>query len=156
MNLDINQKAGLIQLISFVISERINDEATDLSYTELLNLKNILREEEPEEEEPTYALREDGIEVVGSHKVVLNERIQQEEMHEYSIIDRKDFIDELIRWISEARSTDKEMMKQDLFMLQEWKDDYILSSNSTNSYIRQGDSGFDEACKELIELNEGL
>jgi hypothetical protein len=103
-----------------------------------------------------YELREDGIYEVGSHGVTLNEIIQQDELHEYSIIDRKDFIDELIRWISEAKSTDKEMMKQDLFMLQEWEDDYIFSSNSTNSYIRQGDSDFDKTCEELIEINAGL
>lgn len=133
------------------------------SREELAELKEYLEEQswdfttdEVEEKEPKYQLREDGIYVVGSHRVTLNEKIQQEELHEYSIIDRKDFIDELIRWISEARSTDKEMMKQDLFMLQEWEDDYILSSNSTNNYIRQGDSDFDKTCEELIEINEGL
>ena len=133
------------------------------SREELAELKEYLEEQswdfttdEVEEKEPKYQLREDGIYVVGSHKVTLNEKIQQEELHEYSIIDRKDFIDELIRWISEARSTDKEMMKQDLFMLEAWDDDYILSSNSTNSYIRQGDSDFDKTCEELIEINEGL
>lgn len=34
---------GLIQLINYVIEKRVNDKATDLSYTELLNLKNKLK-----------------------------------------------------------------------------------------------------------------
>jgi len=41
--------------------------------------------------------------------IKLNEKIQQEELHEYYIVDREDFIDELIRWISEANK-DKELM----------------------------------------------
>jgi len=132
------------------------------SREELAELKEYLEDKcwdfktDEVEESPTYALREDGIYVVGSHKVTLNEQIRQEELHEYSIIDRKDFIDELIRWISEARSTDKELMKQDLFMIEAWDDDYILSSNSTNSYVRQGDSDFDRICEELIKINESL
>jgi hypothetical protein len=142
----------------------ITINTVNCSREEVQELKDYLEEncwnwktdEVEEEEEPKYQLREGGIYVVGSHKVTLNEKIQQEELHEYSIIDRKDFIDELIRWISEARSTDKEMMKEDLFMLEAWDDDYILSSNSTNSYIRQGDSDFDKTCEELIEINEGL
>ena len=141
----------------------ITIDTHNCSREELAELKEYLEEQSwdfktdgVEEEEHKYELREDGIYVVGSHKVTLNEKIQQEELHEYSIIDRKDFIDELIRWISEAKSTDKELMKQDLFMLEAWDDDYILSSNSTNSYIRQGDSNFDETCEELIELNESL
>ena len=107
-------------------------------------------------EEPTYTLREDGIYIVGSHKVVLNEKIKDEELHEYYIVDRKDFIDELISWISEANDSNKAMMKQDLEELMTWDDDYIFSSNSTNAYIRQGDSNFNETCKELIELSESL
>ena len=137
---------------------KITIDTHNCSREELAELKEYLEEkcwdfktDEVKEVEHKYALREDCIYVVGSHGVTLNEKIRQEELHEYSIIDRKEFIDELIRWISEARN-DKELMKQDLFMLQEWEDDYILSSNSTNSYIRQGDSDFDKTCEELIEI----
>ena len=35
---------GLRQLINYVIEKRVNDKATDLSYTELLNLKNKLND----------------------------------------------------------------------------------------------------------------
>jgi len=156
MKLDLEQKKGLVQLISYTINNRVNDEATDLSYMELLNLKNELqKEEEQEVEDSIYTLVEDGINVRGADKVFLNEKIRNEDLHEYYIVDRKEFVDELIRWISEA-TNDKELMKQDLKMLIDKTDDYMLSSNSTNDYIFEGDSSFDETCQELIELSESL
>jgi polyhydroxyalkanoate synthesis regulator phasin len=85
--------------------------------------------------------------------VTLNDKIHDEELHEYSIIDRTNFIDELINWISEATGSNKYMMKEDLEMLMSWDDDYILSSNSTNSYIGADNSKFNETCKELVELS---
>jgi len=87
--------------------------------------------------------------------VELNEKIQQEELHEYYIVDREDFINELIRWISEANK-DKELMKSDLKMLMDIDDEYILSSNSTNSYLYPGIDGYEDACKELLEINKKL
>lgn len=156
MELDKNQKSGLIQLISYVIGKRVNDEATDLSYTELLNLKNELQKDEPEEEAPNYILIEDGIHIVGSHKVVLNEKIRQEELHEYNIVHRESLIDDLYKWIAEADGVNKQMMIDDLDYLKAFDDDYIFSSVSTNSYIVQGDSEFDQTCEELIKLNGNL
>ena len=107
---------------------------------------------------PLYRLTdEDTIHVVGSGGVKLNEKIRQEDLHEYYIVDRKSLIDDLIRWISEARnSSDKALMEDDLKMLMDVEDDYIFSSNSTNSYITKSDSEFEETCKELIELNSTL
>jgi len=94
-------------------------------------------------------------------EVSLNEKIADEELHEYRIVKRKDLIDDLISWIGEcgmqsSRASDKELMTQDLEMLMEWEDDYIFSSISTNSYLRQGDSEFDTTCEELIKLNKTL
>ena len=88
--------------------------------------------------------------------ITINERIQQEELFDYQIRHRESFIDELINWISEARSTDKELMKADLKMLMKVKDDYILSSISTNDYLYKGCAEFENTCKELLELNETL
>ena len=106
---------------------------------------------------PYELTSEDTIHVVGSGGVKLNEKIRQEDLHEYSIIHRKSFIEELIRWITEARnSSDKMLMQEDLKMLMDVEDDYIFSSNSTNSYITKSDSEFEETCKELIELNKTL
>ena len=130
------------------------------SREELAELKEYLNNESwdfqtDEEKEVVYILQEDGIQIMGSHKVVLNEKICDEELHEYSIIWREDLISNLISWIAESNK-DSALMRQDMEMLMKWEDDYIFSSNSTNAYIRQGDSNFDETCKELIELNETL
>ena len=105
---------------------------------------------------PYELTSEDTIHVVGSGGVKLSEKIRQEDLHEYSIVHRKSFIDELTRWITEARSSDKALMQADLKMLMDVEDDYIFSSNSTNSYITKSDSEFEETCKELIELNKTL
>jgi len=144
---------------------KITIDTHNCSREELAELKEYLEDkcwdfktdEQPEEEEPNYILKDGAIHVVGSHSVTINEKIRDEDLHEYSIIDRADFIDELYRWIGEAKDdTNKQMMKDDLDMLKELKDDYIFSSNSTNSYISSIDSEFDETCKELIEINESL
>ena len=146
------------RLFSFIKEQHeSNNERGE--FDDEMDLKDVLdsaQEHLKEAETPIYRLLEDGIYVVGSHKVTLNERIRQDELHEYSILDRREFIDELIRWIAEAPDGRKAEMKQDLFMLEAWEDDYVLSSNSTNSYIRQGDSNFNETCEELIETNESL
>ncbi len=105
---------------------------------------------------PYELTSEDTIHVVGSGGVKLNPKIRQEDLHEYSIVHRTSFIDELTRWITEARSSDKILMQEDLKMLMDVEDEYIFSSNSTNSYITKSDSEFDETCKQLIELNKAL
>ena len=87
--------------------------------------------------------------------VKLNVKIEEEQLFEYEIIHRESFIDELIRWISEANNH-KQLMKDDLKMLMCVKDEYILSSISTNNYLYNGCSGFENTCKELLELNENL
>jgi hypothetical protein len=97
-----------------------------------------------------YILTENAI-----NGITLNEKIRDEEMHEYYIQDREDFIDSLIMWISEA-TQDKALMKEDLKMLMSVEDDYILSSNSTNSYLYEGCSEFEDTCKELLKINEEL
>jgi len=158
MKLDSKQKSGLIQLIAFVIGNRTNEEATDLSYMELLDLKNTLRqdeEEEPEVAEVKYILSEDGILKVGSHGVTLNDKIRNQELHEYSIAEVDDITSNLMRWIAEGNN-DSGMMRQDLEMLIKCGERYVLTSNSTNSYLIQGDSEFDETCEELMELNNNL
>lgn len=107
-------------------------------------------EEVQEEPEILYVLGDGTI-----NGVSLDEKIRDEDMHEYYITHRESFLEELMRWIGEANK-DKELMKQDLEMLMGWDDEYILTSNSTNSYLGQGDSDFDTACQELLELHEGL
>jgi len=102
-----------------------------------------------EEKEVLHVLGENSI-----NGIKIKERIFQEELFEYKIIDRKEFIDELIRWIGEAKSTDKVLMKQDLELLMNTTDDFMFSSISTNEYVGKEDSNFDELCEELLKLNK--
>jgi len=54
----------------------------------------------------------------------------------YSVLDREDFIEDLIKWIAETKNdNDKFLMKEDLKMLLSWNCKYIYSSESTNEYI---------------------
>ena len=158
MKLDLNQKNGIIELIAFVIGNRINDKATSLSYMELLDLKNVLRQDEPEEEKSMYILNEKGIQcnLSSNRFITLNERINDEELHEYYIIGREDMINDLIQWMSEAVGVNKAMMREDMEKLLTWDDNFILSSRLTNSYIGTDCSEFNETCKELIDINENL
>ena len=106
------------------------------------------------EEKPLYTLSENAI-----NDISINEKIRDEELFEYKIIDRKDFISDLIGWISEAdraRRGDVELMKEDLDMLMGVKDNYIFSSISTNDYIYEGCSDFNKTCEDLLELNKSL
>jgi len=128
------------------------------SREEMQELKNYLDDqswdykevEEEEEPEVNYILGDDKI-----NGVSLNEKIRQEDMHEFYIVYLEDLKEDLMRWISEG-SQSKQMMKDDLEMLMKLDDEYIFSSNSTNDYIDKNDSRFDETCKELLELNESL
>jgi hypothetical protein len=89
--------------------------------------------------------------------VNLDEEIFLQEKSEWKIIHRESFIDELFHWISEAIRADRsdsQLMKDDLFMLCKWDDEYIFSSISTNDYIGREDSRFNEVCEELLELNK--
>lgn len=97
-----------------------------------------------------YILTENAI-----NGITLNEKIRDEELHEYYIIEREDFINTLIDWISEA-TNDKELMKQDLKELMTWEDEYILSSCITNSYLGQHSGEFNETCKELLLINKEI
>ena len=148
----------------------ITINTVNCSREEVQELKDYLEEncwnwktdekEEVEEEVAKFTLKDNSIDV-GSHVIEINETINDEELFEYRIIHRKDFIDELIRWIAEAsrdskRANDERMMKDDLEMLMDLTDDYIFSSISTNEYISSDDSNFNETCEELITLNNSL
>jgi hypothetical protein len=142
---------------------KITIDTHNCSREELAELKEYLsdncwdfKEIEPEEEpEILYTLLENSIHIFGSNSVKLNEKIRDEEMHEYCIVHRESLVDDLYRWIGEG-SEQQQMMKDDLDMIKGWRDDYILSSVSTNAYISSTCSEFNETCKELIELNESL
>lgn len=99
-----------------------------------------------------YRLTEDSI-----NGIKIDEEIFQEEKSEWKIIHTESFIDELYHWISEslrASRNDAQLMKDDLFMLSKWDDEYIFSNITTNDYVGVGDARFTDICKELLELNK--
>jgi hypothetical protein len=97
-----------------------------------------------------YILDDDKI-----NNIQIAEKIREEDLFEYCIINRESFIEELIGWISEA-TKDKHLMISDLKLLMNISDEYIFSSISTNHYIYKGCSNFNSTCKELLELNNTL
>ncbi len=125
-------------------------EETDEELELFLRLNNP-KNKATEKENTTYVLSEDAI-----NGTAINEKIANEELFEYRITDREDFIDTLFDWISEARETSKEMMKEDLKMLMNIEDEYILSSISTNKYLYVGCSEFNDTCKKLLELSKAI
>ena len=139
----------------------ITIDTHNCSREELQELKDYLSNnswdfstDEEAEDDSIYSLRDGAIfSLLGKGETEIHKMIFDQELFEYRIVDRDELMNELIRWISEA-SQDKELMKQDLFMLQEWDDEYIFSSISTNEYVRQSDSNFNELCEELLALNE--
>jgi len=148
---------------------KITIDTHNCSREELAELKEYLEDkcwdfttdELKEQEEPKYKLSENGILIEGSHGIILNEKIRDEEMHEYYIEEKSELINNLISWIGEIgmnsnRAGDKQMMKDDLEMLIARDEAYLFSSNSTNSYIFPDDSEFNQICEELIELNESF
>ena len=84
---------------------------------------------------------------------LINNKVFNKEMVEYIIEDRKDLIDRLIDWISEA-TTDKEIMKIDLRMLMERDQPYLFSSISTNEYVFENDTEYNNICEEILAKSE--
>jgi hypothetical protein len=108
-----------------------------------------------------YKLVHNGMLIVGSHKVIINDKIRDEQLHEFYIVETDVMIDDLIHWASESirfkrGRYDAVAMKEDLKMLMNLEDDYIFCSNETNKYVSESDSEFENICKELIELNQNL
>lgn len=91
------------------------------------------------------------------NKVELSSKIFDDELCEYRIENRRDFIEVLIDWISEGTQC-KEIMLEDLKYLINLKDEYIFSSINTNEYIAKSDDliKFNGICKELLKLNDSL
>jgi hypothetical protein len=125
-------------------------EHIDKNDVELLEWAGV---DEFEEDDIEYTLGDDTI-----NGVAINEKIRQEELFEYQIIHRENFLaNELIVWIGECqRINDKQMMLDDLKYLFTLEDEYIFSSVSTNKYVCKSDDEFNEICEELLELNNSL
>ena len=86
----------------------------------------------------------------------IHEKIFNEELFEYAIVDRDDLIQNLIGWIAECKNSDKEKMMTDLRLLMMLEDKYIFSSFSTNKYVYQGHPEFHQTCEDLLTLNNEI
>jgi len=80
---------------------------------------------------------------------IIDDSIFQAEKVEYKIVERESQVDELIDWISEARGNDKGLMKEDLKYLMSIKDEYVLSSISTNEFIQEDTNRGQEILAEI-------
>ena len=88
--------------------------------------------------------------------VKINDEVFSEDRVDYRIEDREDFINTLIDWISEAKGNDKQLMKDDLTMLMNIDDKYILSSMSYNDYLFGDSEEFNQECENILKENEAL
>ena len=89
--------------------------------------------------------------------VKIDEEIFLQEKSDWNIIHLESFMDELFCWIAEGIRGDRfdsRTMKDDLFMLAKWDDEYIFSNLYTNDYIGKDDSRFNKKCEELLDLNK--
>lgn len=99
---------------------------------------------------------EEGVKINGT---LINEKIFNQELVDYTAVEREDQIDYLIDWIGESqRESDKYLMKEDLKMLINWEDEFIFSSIVTNEYIAksQDEEEFNNICEEIIKLNSEI
>ena len=95
------------------------------------------------------------IEEVGDNFYINSNKIPSEifneEKVEYRIEDRETLIDNLIMWISECKTPDKQLMKDDLKELISIDDEFILSSISTNDYLYGNSERFNEECQAILD-----
>ncbi len=133
---------------------------TNVSREEVQELKDYLERNcwdftTDEKPEVTYELGDNTILISGRHNIIINEKVFDEELFEYKIVDREELISDLMRWISEGAKS-KQMMQDDLKMLMNVPDEYIFSSINTNTYIYQGCADFNSTCEELLELSDSV
>ena len=88
--------------------------------------------------------------------ILIEDEIFNGELFGYAVVEREDVIDNLIMWIGECKTSDKQLMKDDLKYLIGVSNTYIFSSFSTNDYIMKGDTNFIKTCKELVEINKQI
>jgi hypothetical protein len=101
-----------------------------------------------------YKLGEDSI-----NGIKIDDEIFMNEQSDWKITHRESFLDELIGWIGDsmrADRSDSRLMKDDLFELATWKDEYIFSNITTNDYVGEDDSRFNEICEELLKFNDTM
>ena len=82
---------------------------------------------------------------------IIRDDVFRNEMSNYEIRERKEYINCLIDWIAEPIK-DKELMKEDLKYLMSFNNEYILSSILTNEYIRENTKEGQKILAEIMDL----
>ena len=103
-----------------------------------------------------YILDDDAIISSADGIIKIDEVIRYKQLFEFEIIDREEYIEQLIGWIAECKTKDKESMKTDLKMLMNSTEDYLFSSVSTNDFMGSSSERFESTCEELIALNKEI
>lgn len=87
----------------------------------------------------------------------IKEDIFQDEEIDWRLIEIDDFINDLFVWIGGAdkESTGCILMKQDLFMLNGWEDQYVWSSILTNKFVSPTlhTERFNDICEQVLKAN---
>jgi hypothetical protein len=100
---------------------------------------------------PIYVIKEVGDNFY-INRTKIDSKIFDEELVDYRIEDRESIIDNLIMWISECTNSDKQLMKDDLKLLINIDDEFVLSSISTNDYLYGNSETFNTKCVEILEI----
>jgi len=114
---------------SDITVDRLNELLSDYSVDGCI----VVGDKKPDAK---YRLSEGMIHVIGSHGVKVNDKIEAEEMFEYAIIDRLDFVYQLIGWIAHAEGNDLALMTADLELLMGLQDDRIRDDISKEVSLR--------------------
>lgn len=113
-----------------------------------------------------YIINED-LSKVGGWNISINgqeidDKVFQEEIVTYTYVDRAGLIENIQCWLCEARhagkTSDAQLMDEDIDYLKTLDDKYVFSSIETNDYIAFSDMPyfFDGICKEIIDANNSL
>lgn len=88
----------------------------------------------------------------------IHPKVFDEEMTDYRIIEVETEIYSLERWIGEGSHSHSNvmLMRQDLQMLQNIEDEFVLSSISTNEYLYQHSENFEEECENILEVSRSI
>ncbi|WP_425263541.1 hypothetical protein [Vibrio owensii] len=95
--------------------------------------------------------------------IEINDEVFDQEMVDWKLASREDFISDLRVWIGEAarnpdRQSDYNLMIEDLEILTKWDDEYIWSSIDTNAYLspQKDTKEFNEVCREVLKAHSEL
>ena len=131
---------SLIEKTERLINNTLKDDGDTCEYSQRICLINALNGVDSAisgidhdgllDDEPTIERTDEGVLINGC---LVDESLESESW--FRLVEREEVINDLITWIGECKNSDFDLMKQDLKMLIDWTDDWILSSTFTNEYL---------------------